>query len=67
MVKWKEGSKLGQGSFGEVIRAINVKNATIFAVKKINFLSAATGVNQEIIANLKVRKLIALRVNLGRD
>lgn len=54
LIKWKEGSKIGTGTYGEVIRAINVKNATIFAVKKVNFLSAVTGVNQEIIANLKV-------------
>ena len=45
LIKWKEGSKLGNGSYGEVIRAINIKNATIFAVKKVNFLSVATGVN----------------------
>ncbi len=54
LIKWKEGQKIGEGSFGEVIRAMNCKDASIFAVKKLNFINPVTGVNQEVLQNLKV-------------
>lgn len=63
MIKWKEGSKLGEGSFGEVVRAMNCKDGSIFAVKKLNFISPVTGVNHEVLNGLKVI-IIILMVNV---
>jgi serine/threonine protein kinase len=46
---WKEGQSLGRGSFGEVVRAMNIKNGNIFAVKKLNFISPTKGINHEVL------------------
>jgi serine/threonine protein kinase len=39
LIKWKESCVIGRGSFGEVVKAMNIKEGTIFAVKKLNFMS----------------------------
>ena len=54
LIKWKEGPLLGKGSFGEVVKAMGFKDGSIFAVKKLNYISATTGVNLEAVALLKV-------------
>ena len=45
---------IGKGSFGEVVKAMNLKGGSIFAVKKLNIFSSINGVNNEAVANLKV-------------
>jgi serine/threonine protein kinase len=45
LIKWKEGPVIGRGSFGEVIKAMNFKDGSIFAVKKLNYMNSISGVN----------------------
>mgnify|MGYP001559293103 CR=1 FL=1 len=49
---------IGKGSFGEVVKGMNVKDGSIFAVKKLNIFSSVTGVNNEVIKILKVNLII---------
>jgi uncharacterized membrane protein len=45
IIKWKEGNIIGKGSYGEVIKAMNIKDGSLFAVKKLSIFSGIGGVN----------------------
>ena len=54
LIKWKEGNKIGSGSSGVVHMAQNIKTCSIFAVKKLQFISATSGIDKEAIFKQKV-------------
>ena len=55
IIKWKEGQRLGSGTSGEVVTAINVKTWNIFAVKKLQLVLLNMGIDKELITRLKVK------------
>jgi serine/threonine protein kinase len=63
-VKWQEGKKLGSGTSGEVYVAMNIKNNTLFAVKKLQFMTSS-GIDKEAIMKLRVSFLDL--INVERD
>ena len=56
---WKELELIGCGSFGQVVKAVEVKTGRIFAVKKIN-TNLDWGVNQLSLKEIKARFLYFL-------
>ena len=49
---------IGAGTSGEVFTAQNIKNGSIFVVKKLKLISAISGIDRKAIQNLKVSIII---------
>ena len=50
--KWKKGDLIGQGSFGQVFRAMNLESGQIFAVKKYNLGSQWLNIDPGQVENI---------------
>ena len=50
LIKWKNVQLIGQGSFGEVLNAINVDSASTFVVKRLNIYKPTHSVDLDVIA-----------------
>jgi serine/threonine protein kinase len=65
LIKWKEGKRLGSGTSGEVFTAMDINKWMIFAVKKLQFISASSGIDKEAI--FKLKKEIEVYRKLGHE
>ena len=55
LIKWKMGPIVGFGVSGEVIRAMNIKKGSFFAVKKIQLFHDFESIDNSVVERLKVK------------